>query len=257
MQLLQDGDNGQEFHEIDSVRQEISNEALSVIVGSYATSMDEDRRELKSDSPQDNAASPSDQLEEKESFKFWEEIDQFRSNCGKLVNDPRVQLVVVILIGINAIMMGVATYEFVREDEHLDSIFESIDLAFLIIFTSEIFLQGVYHGWRLLLDGWLVFDLLVIVTSWIFAGVQIVRAFRIFRSLRLITRIKVMKDLVVGTTTSQLPMLWTRTKIFYSPFCCSISSLWSGASIICYWSDVGLDFLHFCRYVYNPLRSSA
>jgi hypothetical protein len=44
----------------------------------------------------------------------------------------------------------------------------------------------------------LVFDLVIIVTSWTFSQVQIIRAFRIFRALRLITRVKVMKNLVLG-----------------------------------------------------------
>ena len=77
-------------------------------------------------------------------------------------------------------------------------IFELVDKVFLIIFTVELGLQFIYHGWRLLLDGWLVFDLVIILTSWSFASVQIIRAFRIFRALRLITRIEVMKNLVLG-----------------------------------------------------------
>lgn len=130
---------------------------------------------------------------------FKEMIDQFRYNCGMFVNNPKIQFTIVILIAINAIMMGVGTYSFVRENEKLDQIFESIDLAFLVVFTVELFLQLVYHGWRLLLDGWLVFDLVIILTSWSFSSVQIIRAFRIFRALRLVTRIKIMKNLILGT----------------------------------------------------------
>jgi hypothetical protein len=126
-------------------------------------------------------------------------INQFRFNCGMLVNNGRVQFFIIVLICINAIMMGIGTYSFVKDNEHLDNIFEMVDLVFLIIFSVELGLQTLYHGWRLILDGWLVFDMIIIITSWTFSSVQIIRAFRIFRALRLVTRIKVMKNLIIGT----------------------------------------------------------
>jgi hypothetical protein len=72
-------------------------------------------------------------------------------------------------------------------------------LIFLSIFTVELGLQFIYYGWRLFFDGWLVFDLVIIVLSWALQGGQIARAFRIFRALRLITRIAVLRNLVIGT----------------------------------------------------------
>lgn len=50
----------------------------------------------------------------------------------------------------------------------------------------------------LLQDGWLIFDTIIVVSSWSMEEVQIVRAFRIFRALRLITRIQVMQNLILG-----------------------------------------------------------
>jgi hypothetical protein len=127
-----------------------------------------------------------------------ESFQHFRYYCGMIVNAKRVQLFIVMLIAINAIMMGIGTFDFVTENATVDHAFEEVDRVFLIIFTIELAMQAFYHGWKLLLDGWLVFDLVIIVTSWSFAQVQIIRAFRIFRALRLITRVKVMKNLVLG-----------------------------------------------------------
>lgn len=109
-----------------------------------------------------------------------------------------MQFFIVILIAVNAIMMGVGTFDFVTDNPEVDEAFETTDKVFLIIFTIELCMQFVFHGWRLLLDGWLVFDLVVIAMSWSFSQVQIIRAFRIFRALRLITRIEVMKNLVLA-----------------------------------------------------------
>uniref|UniRef100_A0A7S2EFF3 Ion transport domain-containing protein n=1 Tax=Ditylum brightwellii TaxID=49249 RepID=A0A7S2EFF3_9STRA len=124
------------------------------------------------------------------------EIKKFRNICGRLVNDERVQAFIVFLIVANAIMMGVATFDFVTEDPEVLEIFEKIDMAFLYIFTIELALQFIYHLWHLFTNGWLLFDFIIIMMSWIFSDVQIIRAFRIFRALRLITRIEVMKNLV-------------------------------------------------------------
>ena len=135
--------------------------------------------------------------------EFVDMINQFRFNCGMFVNNNHVQFIIVILISVNAIMMGIGTYRFVRDDEQLNYAFEIVDLVFLIIFTVELGLQFFYHGWRLLLDGWLNFDLIIIVTSWSFSQVQIIRAFRIFRALRLVTRIKIMKNLILGEFDTQ------------------------------------------------------
>jgi hypothetical protein len=130
--------------------------------------------------------------------KAWGYFLQFRYLCGTFVNNPRVQMCIVCMIAINAIMMGIGTYKWVREDPTIENAFKYCDMVFLIIFTIELGMQFAFYGWRLLLDGWLVFDLIIITLSWAFEEVQIVRAFRIFRTFRLITRVKVLKNLVLG-----------------------------------------------------------
>ncbi|KAL7570223.1 hypothetical protein ACA910_020649 [Epithemia clementina (nom. ined.)] len=128
----------------------------------------------------------------------FDQINKVRKLAGKFVNNKNVQLFIVALIGINGIMMGIGTFDFIRENEVADNAFETVDQIFLVIFTVELGLQLVYHGWRVFLDGWLTFDFIIVTVSWSFASVQIVRAFRIFRALRLITRIKVMKNLILA-----------------------------------------------------------
>eukprot|EP01082_Thalassiosira_pseudonana_P012011 g10377.t1_g10378.t1 g10377_g10378 MERGED: g10377.t1 contig4:1757299-1760677(+) len=119
-----------------------------------------------------------------------------RKAVGRVVNNDRVQNILLLLIVINAIMMGVATFPFVKYNPDLSASFELVDLIFLILFTVESGLQLMYHGWRLFKDGFLVFDLAIVVMSWALDGAQVARAFRIFRALRLITRIKAMRELV-------------------------------------------------------------
>ena len=125
-------------------------------------------------------------------------IQYARLKVGEFVNHPKVQLFIVVLIATNALMMGIATFDFVKNDPSVSNAFEITDQVFLIVFTVELCAQFSYHGWRLFQDGWLVFDTIIIVTSWSAGEAQIIRAFRILRALRLITRVQVMQNLILG-----------------------------------------------------------
>jgi Ion transport protein len=154
--------------------------------------------------PNHNASSRMEQL--KTAFSVHLQCRNFRSLCGTVVNHPRVQLAMVALISLNAVLMGVATFDFVTENQSVAEIFEVVDQTFLIIFTIELGLHLIHLGLKLFLDGWLVFDFTVILLSWSFATMQVIRAFRILRSLRLLTRVKVLKNLI-SALLSVLPKL--------------------------------------------------
>ena len=132
-------------------------------------------------------------------------FNRFRLWCGRTVNNDVVQVGMIGLIILNAIFMGVATFDFVTNDPATEQLFANIDRGFLVVYTIELIMQIIYFGWHLIQDAWLVFDLVIVVASW---GIdlnsdlgnqfQIIRAVRIFRAFRLITRIKVLRDLVAA-----------------------------------------------------------
>jgi hypothetical protein len=125
-------------------------------------------------------------------------IGKIREACGKIVNNERVQLVIILMIVINAIMMGIGTFDFVTDDPDMNAAWEKTDQAFLIVFTVELALQLVYHGPRLFADAWLVFDFFIVVLSWSMESLQVIRAFRVFRAFRLVTRMTILKNLIVA-----------------------------------------------------------
>lgn len=125
-------------------------------------------------------------------------INDLRALSGAIINHDKVQLAMVLMIAVNALMMGIGTFDFVTEDEATHHAFELVDQIFLVIFTIELVLQFAFLGFNLFLDGWLIFDFIIILTSWSFSSLQIIRAFRIFRALRLVTRIEVMRNLVLA-----------------------------------------------------------
>lgn len=129
---------------------------------------------------------------------WFHTLNDGRKWIGARVNDERVQNFILLLIVINSIMMGIATFEFVKTNEDLSYKFDLVDQIFLVIFTVESALQLFYFGWKLFKDGFLVFDLLIVIMSWALEGTQVIRAFRIFRALRLVTRVQVMRNLIMA-----------------------------------------------------------
>jgi hypothetical protein len=125
-------------------------------------------------------------------------LRRMRLLCGKAVENPTVQVAVIWLIIINAIIMGIATFDFVTDSPKVDGIFEAIDKSFLIVFTLEIGMQLIYRGLSLFTDGWLVFDFVIVVMSWSLESLQVIRAFRIFRAFRLVTRLETLRELIMA-----------------------------------------------------------
>jgi len=154
---------------------------------------DSDQEEKYEEDSQDRDDSDSNISPKQESL-LW----KARMKCGKVVNNEYVQISIITLILVNALMMGIATFNWVTENPDVDRVFDRIDRGFLVIFTIEAAMQLFYLGFALFADGWLVFDLLIVIFSWSFEGLQIVRAFRIFRAFRLITRVKPLRDLVLA-----------------------------------------------------------
>lgn len=93
-------------------------------------------------------------------------------------------------------MMGIGTYGFVRHNPEIQSAFNKVDKTILIIFTTESSLQLIYHALDLFRDTWLFFDFVVVILSWSFDSFSVIRAFRILRTIRVISRVPAMKELV-------------------------------------------------------------
>eukprot|EP00531_Pseudo-nitzschia_arenysensis_P018550 CAMPEP_0116126604 /NCGR_PEP_ID=MMETSP0329-20121206/6417_1 /TAXON_ID=697910 /ORGANISM="Pseudo-nitzschia arenysensis, Strain B593" /LENGTH=593 /DNA_ID=CAMNT_0003620691 /DNA_START=264 /DNA_END=2041 /DNA_ORIENTATION=- len=180
-------------------------------------------------------------------------IKQFRRWCGMVVNNERVQYSIVACIFINAAMMGIATYGYVQDNPLAYDVFQMADLVFLIIFTIELLFQAIFNGPKLLLDGWLVFDLIVIIPSWWSVGsndmanVQVIRAFRIFRAFRLVTRVKIMKDLIIAILSvmpRMIAILLMLLLIFYI-FAVMFTQLYSEATYPEGYENAGEPIIYF------------
>ena len=167
-----------------------------------------------------SAGSNRSLIDEKEPVQSLED-NFYKTKLGKLMD--KAEPYVVVLIIINAIMMGIGTFDFVTENKQVEDIFERIDMAFLIVFTIELALNLIDHfnldrlevnssGFRVKFDspliqqldkieqkrrqGWVLFDAFIVLTSWAFSDLSVFRGFRILRALRLITKFTMFRNLV-------------------------------------------------------------
>lgn len=130
-------------------------------------------------------------------------IQQF---VGVIVTNQTFQIIMVVLIMVNALVLGIATYDFTNPK--IPEALDYMDKILLVIFTIELALQFIYCGYTLFLDPWLVFDALTIVTSWWLEEFQVFRSFRIFRSFRLVVRLPLLKNLVL-TVFHVMPRIYS------------------------------------------------
>jgi voltage-gated sodium channel len=118
-----------------------------------------------------------------------------RSGCRKVVCHDLTQWTLIFLIILNAFIMGVATLDIVTESDRILTIFDRVDRGFLILFTIEMAVQLVGQDPSEPYDGWLLFDATVMVLSWSLEKVQIARAVRIVRVIRLSARLATLRQL--------------------------------------------------------------
>jgi len=114
----------------------------------------------------------------------------FRISSGAVVNNVIFQAIILACIAANSIMIGISTYEFIEDNPSYTQVFASFDRVFLVIYTIELSLQFGYRGYTIFMDGWLIFDLVVVGLSWAFESFQFSPVLRTFRSLRLVSGFK-------------------------------------------------------------------
>jgi len=136
-----------------------------------------------------------------------DEVKHTRRIARTLVENERFQLTIIALIAINSILMGVATFDFVSQNDSITKSFERVDSLILIIFTAELALNLYAYGSSFFYDSWLLFDLVSIVLSWVFATFTIIRSFRIFRAFRLFAKIDSLKKIIQALTSTSEQML--------------------------------------------------
>ena len=129
-----------------------------------------------------------------------------RSSVQKLVELPRFANFILVLIILNAILLGLETSPSVMAD--WGPLLITLDRAMLTVFTVELLLRIYAWRGRFFTDAWSLFDLFVVVIALVPASgpFAVLRALRVLRVLRLLTMVPSMRR-VVAALLGALPGL--------------------------------------------------
>ena len=114
----------------------------------------------------------------------------------KIIENNYFGIFITIVIIINAITLGLETSPEIKAE--FGVILSLIDKIALTIFTIELITKILVYKLRFFKDGWNVFDFLIVAVSLIPASgpFSVLRAFRIFRTLRLLSIVPSMKRII-------------------------------------------------------------
>lgn len=166
----------------------------------------------------------------------------WRRRLAATVESPRVQLAIIVLILVNAAILGLETSSAVMARWGLA--LTALDEIILAIFVVEIALRMTAHGPRFFRDPWSVFDFIVVAIALMPASgpFAVLRALRVLRVLRLITMVPSMRRVVAGLL-SAIPGLASVfaiiTIIFY--VAAVIATKLFGASFPPWFGTIGLS----------------
>lgn len=128
----------------------------------------------------------------------------FRDRVRKLVDSARFQGFIIVLIVINAVILGVETYSGLPPA--LTETLRWINAVIIGAFVVEIVLRIYAHRAQFFRDPWGWFDLFIVTVALIPAGAggEVLRVLRALRVLRLLSTVRSMR-LVVGALITSLP----------------------------------------------------
>jgi len=130
----------------------------------------------------------------------------WKAKLGSWITKPAVEHTLMVLIILNAIILGLETYPSVMAS--YGGWLLTIDGIILSIFVVEIVLRIAAHGWRFFKDPWGLFDFAVVTIALVPATgpFAVLRSLRVLRVLRLLTLVPSMRA-VIGGLLGALPGL--------------------------------------------------
>jgi voltage-gated sodium channel len=122
----------------------------------------------------------------------------WREKLEAAVTHSKVQTVLIALIIINAILMGLDTSDYMREN--YGALMDTLDEAILDVFVIEIAALLVARGFSFFKDPWNVFDFIVVGIALVPASgpFAVLRALRVLRVLRLATKVPSLHKVISG-----------------------------------------------------------
>ena len=126
--------------------------------------------------------------------------------CRRLVDSPRFEATMLIVILLNALVLGAETFEQV--ERQAGSVLSALDKAFLTVFVAELLVRLTAARWSVrafFSNGWNTFDFVVVAASFV-PGLN-ASLLRIARLLRVVRIVRFLPDLrvIVAAVARSVP----------------------------------------------------
>lgn len=133
---------------------------------------------------------------------------QIRDFCIRTTESKIFKNAIVLIILINSIVLGLITSDTIYSK--FGDILEFILSACVVVFTVEIVLRIIAKGWRFFLNGWNIFDFLLVAIAFMpESGAAITfRIFRVLRALRMVSSMKRLRHIVAAILVSAPHVFW-------------------------------------------------
>ena len=166
----------------------------------------------------------------------------------KILENKYFVTFITIVIIINAITLGLETSSKIKAE--FGVILSLIDRVALTIFTIELISKIAVYKLRFFKDGWNIFDFLIVAVSLIPASgpFSVLRAFRIFRTLRLLSIVPSMKRIIQAIFISIPGILSVGTIIILIFYISSVlTTTFFGEKFYEWFGTIGNSCIHFSK----------
>ena len=165
----------------------------------------------------------------------------------KLQQSSIFQFLVILIIILNAITLGINTYEI---NNFLKRIIELLDYAITIFFVIEILIRFIGEPKKIdfFKNGWNIFDSLIVLISLIpipnNSSYLLLRLLRVFRVLRIISVVPELKKIIEALIDSIKRVFYVGLLLFIILYIyATIGSILFGEDMPDRWNDVGISLI--------------
>ena len=170
-----------------------------------------------------------------------------RENLFKLNSSRIFQFIVITIIILNAITLGVSTYEL---NAYIANSIKILDYLITIFFVIEILIRFIGEPKKInfFKNGWNIFDTLIVLVSLIpipnNSSFLLLRLLRVFRVLRLISAIPELKKIIEALIDSIKRVFYVGLLLFIILYIyATIGSMLFASHIPERWNDVGVSLI--------------
>jgi voltage-gated sodium channel len=165
----------------------------------------------------------------------------------KLQQSSIFQFVVIFIIILNAITLGISTYEI---NNFLKKIIELLDYTITIFFVIEILIRFIGEPKKIdfFKNGWNIFDSIIVLISLIpipnNSSYLLLRLLRVFRVLRIISVVPELKKIIEALIDSIKRVFYVGLLLFIILYIyATIGSILFGEDMPDRWNDVGISLI--------------